>query len=148
MRFLILRCRLPLRVFPLAMRASRFMKRLGACLVAAFLIGAPPADARILTLARAHPWGNSFSIRLGVTPLGGIASNLRDPYPWSQVTIAYRTTNGDVLVGCRGEGIQTVRVWTHGHGWKLTTCIGLEPWRVVLRHITPDVNVHSIVTFR
>lgn len=108
------------------------------------------ARARIVPLERAYPFAQqSFEYASGA-PLAGLTTNLVRPYPWARVTIAYNTANGNVLEGCRGDGVATVRVWTwtRGAGWDLTTCIGHEPWRIVLRHISPATHVEAYVTFR
>lgn len=122
--------------------------------VIALLAFPAAAQARILPLERAHPdtSGAEWHYGHGVAPLNGITIDSRfidsAGYPWSQVTIAWNDTNGNVLVGCRGGGVATVRVWTTGHGWKLTTCTGHEPWIIVLRHITPAIHLNEYVTFQ
>lgn len=121
-----------------------------AALTVAALAIPSMAQARIVPLERAYPFGQtSYEYASGI-PLSGLTSNLVRPYPWARVTIAYNTANGNVLEGCRGNGVATVRVWTwtKGAGWDLTTCIGREPWRVVLRGIGPAVHVEAYVTFR
>lgn len=131
------------------------LPRKNCCLAVLAALAFPAAaQARILPLERAHPnlSGAEWHYGQDVAPLVGITIDNRpiDPvsYPWSQVTIAWNQANGDVLVGCRGGGRESVRVWTRGHGWGLVQCAGVQPWRVVLRGVSPAVHLDAYVTFR
>lgn len=116
-----------------------------AIIAAAVSLAVPAAaGARIETVGSGYSYG---AFTLGAHQ-GGITVVFHNPYPWARDTVAYNTANGNVLVGCRGAGVATVRVWTHGHGWKLTTCSGTESWRVVLRRVPANVPIEARVTFQ
>lgn len=132
------------------------MMRIAVIAVLAAIAFPAAAQAWVLPLERAHPngGGGEWHYGQGVAPLNGLTidNRLIDPasYGWAQVTIAWDSVTGDVLVGCRGAAStrESVRVWTRGHGWGLVQCAGTQPWRVVLRRIRPAVHLNEYVTFR
>lgn len=130
------------------------LRRILIALVLTLALAVPAtAGAWILPLQRVHPNGSgtTWTYKDDVAPLSGITWNILPvglSYPWSQVTIAWNSVNGNVLVGCRGGGVETIRVWTRGHGWGFVRCVGVVPWQIVLRHITPAIHFNAIVTFR
>jgi hypothetical protein len=126
------------------------MTRIALALTTITLTLASAAQAQIVPLDRAYPSGNTLYTYTAGVPFSGIRSNLTRYPHWFRVTVAYDTTRRTVLVGCRGHGAAVVRVWTWTRrlGFGVVRCRDVGSWRVVLRRVSPAVQVESSVRFQ
>lgn len=123
-------------------------KSISALVVAVVLALAPAVSARILPLSRSYASGavTQYTYRPGVAPAegGSLGFTARPAHPrWYRVTVAYQTTWGYVLVGCRGHGSAKVTIWLRGARAGAVTgdCVDHERWLAFFLGVEPSAHV-------
>lgn len=123
--------------------SQSYMRRVFLIAVLAMLIVPTSAQAWIVPLFRAWPYGNTQYGYKGdqVPEFGGLSSNLERDVPWFQATVGYGSDHA-LYAGCRGHGSAEITVWAAGRSGT-TICRGVESWRLLEAHVAAHWSIHA-----